>query len=476
MSEIGIATNKKLIELFNLMKSGNLILRPRFQRNLVWNYKHKEKFIETILKGLPFPEIYLADGEIDLEKQTSTSLVVDGQQRLGTIYEYITKPDEFRVTNIKRFNELEDNEKKSFFDYKIVVRDLGRISEELILDIFNRINSVQYALNSMEVRNALYQGEFIQVAKTLMEVNKEFFKKIEVFSDEESSRMDDTEFMLLVISTIEEGGYFAGKKEIETYVKLYDEEYPNKENTIRFINYALSLIRDCNLSIDTIWYKKSNFFSLLVELALYNMYTGTSVDINALSNLLKELEEKIYDNKKGNNEFSQYYSYIFQSTQSRKGREVRGKLIRKNLAQLKIKTKLHQVINDNFIDLVCDKASNIITNGTFLGSIYGDFGLPFDYLDFDYVDDVRVSDIEKEQKGEDIQYNGKIEIFVYISPGTHYAGERVNWSGVEILLGGKFSILWSNDDENYKDFVISDLVYLKRYHDEKEDYITDIEE
>ena len=90
MSELGIATNKKVLEVFNMMKDGSLILRPRFQRKLVWNNTHKENFIETILMKLPFPEIYLATGEIDLELQKSTTLVVDGQQRLSTIYQYIT--------------------------------------------------------------------------------------------------------------------------------------------------------------------------------------------------------------------------------------------------------------------------------------------------------------------------------------------------------------------------------------------------
>jgi len=71
------------------MKSGELVLRPRFQRKLVWNDQHKENFIETILRGLPFPEIYLAAGEINLETQKSKTLVVDGQQRLNTIYDYI---------------------------------------------------------------------------------------------------------------------------------------------------------------------------------------------------------------------------------------------------------------------------------------------------------------------------------------------------------------------------------------------------
>ena len=67
MAELGTATNKKLLEASNMMKEGSLILKPTFQRKLVWNDNHKENFIDTILNGLPFPEIYFADGELDLE-------------------------------------------------------------------------------------------------------------------------------------------------------------------------------------------------------------------------------------------------------------------------------------------------------------------------------------------------------------------------------------------------------------------------
>ncbi|MEH2151765.1 DUF262 domain-containing protein [Nostoc sp.] len=62
--------------------------------------------METILLKLPFPEIYLADGEIDLDVQTSKTLVVDGQQRLSTIYQYVTASPEFTIKNISKFEKL----------------------------------------------------------------------------------------------------------------------------------------------------------------------------------------------------------------------------------------------------------------------------------------------------------------------------------------------------------------------------------
>lgn len=50
-------SNKKISSIYKEIKRENLILQPDFQRRFVWNNKHKEKFIDTILKGYPVPEI-----------------------------------------------------------------------------------------------------------------------------------------------------------------------------------------------------------------------------------------------------------------------------------------------------------------------------------------------------------------------------------------------------------------------------------
>jgi hypothetical protein len=336
MTEIGIATNKKLLDLFNDMKKGTLILAPSFQRKLVWNDAHKENFIETILLGLPFPEIYLADGDIDLDTQTSQTLVVDGQQRLNTIYQYVTASPDFSIKRISRFEDLSPQEKTKFFDYKVVVRDLGRIEEPKIREIFQRINSVQYALNAIEIQNSLYEGEFISTAKHIIEENNELFQKITVFSEVEFSRMKDLEYILLIMSTIEEGGYFTSDKEVENYVKNYDDEYPNREKMIEDFNDVLSAIVAAHLPADSIWNKRSSLFSLIVELIKFKRKSTVLHNGEVLNHTLSSLEMKLYENKGEDvktNPFAQYYYYTHQGTSSRKARYVRGQLLQSFLAQ-----------------------------------------------------------------------------------------------------------------------------------------------
>lgn len=337
MSERGIATNKKLLEIFNMMKDGSLILRPRFQRKLVWNDNHKENFIETILMKLPFPEIYLSAGEIDLESQKSTTLVVDGQQRLSTIYQYVTGSKDFTIRRIKKFSELSTDEKTAFYDYSIVVRDLGRIDDNTTKEIFRRINSVQYALNAVEIENALYEGEFIATAKELVQHDKVVANLFGVFSEAEFSRMRDIEFMLLTMSTLEETGYFSGNALVNDYIKRFDDEYPNKDSMKNNVRQVFKLITDCQLNPDSIWFRKSSFFSLVVELLKYQVSKGFLLDSASVSTMLQQFEERVHASKTldiTKDRFAAYYYYTFQGTSGKTGRSVRGRLLAEHLIAL----------------------------------------------------------------------------------------------------------------------------------------------
>src|SRR5207302_5225363 len=87
------ATNRRLRVLLTAIRSGKLIPRPEFQRRLVWSNKHKAAFVETVLLNYPFPEIYVASGDVDRETGEGSEMLVDGQQRITTLYEYFTGSD-----------------------------------------------------------------------------------------------------------------------------------------------------------------------------------------------------------------------------------------------------------------------------------------------------------------------------------------------------------------------------------------------
>ena len=48
-------TNPTIADLYQQIASDKLVLRPDFQRTFVCTHEHQESFLDTILKGLPFP-------------------------------------------------------------------------------------------------------------------------------------------------------------------------------------------------------------------------------------------------------------------------------------------------------------------------------------------------------------------------------------------------------------------------------------
>ena len=137
------ANNQKIVEIYNKMRSNQLVVNKSYQRKLVWKKAHKINFIDTILRNYPFPEVYLAPGSLDQEKLILIDEIVDGQQRLATIKDYIESTDIFALPNlsaIKKFSELLSDEKTKFLNYEISVRYLKDVSTEQVREIFQRIN------------------------------------------------------------------------------------------------------------------------------------------------------------------------------------------------------------------------------------------------------------------------------------------------------------------------------------------------
>lgn len=322
-------SNKKISDLYKRIKEKSLILQPEFQRKFVWNVSHKESFIETILNGLPFPEIYTAQSGVDIEKIETSEVVVDGQQRLSTIVQYIDELPEDKTfgKKVKRYKDLTQEEQKDFLNYNVVIRDLGDISSESIREIFKRINQTKFNLEQIEIQNAVYDGEFITTAKNIVQQIEP--AHIPVFSDSEMLRMSDLHFILLIMSTIEANGYFALDSDIEKYIAQFNDIYDQKNQIQEKILYVLNGIKDMNLEEDSIWYRKSNFFTLVVELCKVK-----EIEFNSIKQKLQVFEKEVLANKntpKDKNEFATYYGYMYSGTNSRQARVVRSQIFIKNV-------------------------------------------------------------------------------------------------------------------------------------------------
>jgi hypothetical protein len=146
---------QQVADLISAVDENRLVLRPVFQRRLVWTNTAKENLIDTVLQGYPFPEIFTATGTLDLETTRRTIWLVDGQQRITTLRDYVKGSDDLRYKEISRFKDLPNETRTKFLEYAVAVRDLGAVTPERLKEIFRRINSTDFALKGMEVLNAL---------------------------------------------------------------------------------------------------------------------------------------------------------------------------------------------------------------------------------------------------------------------------------------------------------------------------------
>ncbi len=314
-------TNPTIADIYERINDNKLELAPDFQRKFVWTHEHQEQFIDTILKGYPFPEIYVCQSDTDLINLRTTQTVIDGQQRLTTIKNYIEGTFKKRLKIVPRFSQLNDNEKENFLQYQIVVRDIGTVENESVREIFGRINLTKFKLENVEIQNAIYDGKFIQTAKELTEEID--ITPYGVFHESDFTRMADLHFFLLVMATIEVDGYFKQDSELENQIASFNEEYPNAHITKSKIIKSFLTIKNLSLEKDSIWFRKSNFFTLVVELS------QTDLIPDDLQEKLIKLEHQIMKNKNKENDYGTYYSYMYAGTTSRKARVKRSELVKK---------------------------------------------------------------------------------------------------------------------------------------------------
>ena len=262
------ASNKKVGELISDLKEGKLIPDPDFQRRLVWTTKHKINFLDTVLKGLPFPEIYIAAGSVDTKTGKRTTLLVDGQQRMTTLLEYFQGVRELKSEAVKPYASLSPESQTEFLEYDVVIRDLGKIEMETIKEIFKRINMTQYALNSTERLNATFSGEFKRFCEEMSQ--HEFFVKHTVFTDADKKRMYDLSFTItLVITSM--SSYFRRDELHESYLETFDAEFPDADRIEEELEQTFDFVDSCQLGADSRAWKHVDLLTLLVEVhaALY---------------------------------------------------------------------------------------------------------------------------------------------------------------------------------------------------------------
>ncbi len=174
---------------------------PKFQRGWVWKHTQASQLVESFLLGLPVPSIFMYR-----EKKSQHSLVIDGQQRLRTIWGFLDGklPDgqDFYLRDVdprwegKKYVDLTESDRIRFRDAVLratVIEQTDPEDNSSMYHVFERLNTGGTHLNPQEVRNSAAHGPFNEL---MIELN-EFDDWRKIFGRQEPDpRMRDVELVV----------------------------------------------------------------------------------------------------------------------------------------------------------------------------------------------------------------------------------------------------------------------------------------
>lgn len=154
---------RSVAETVKRIRNDRYQLDPDFQRDFVWKIDKQSKLIESCVMRIPLPVFYVA------EAKDGKIIVVDGLQRLSTLYRFIE--DKFALRGLapgsdgrkhplegKRFSDLSLTLRERIEDTQLVLYILdSKAPERARLDIFDRVNSGE-PLTRQQMRNSLHNG------------------------------------------------------------------------------------------------------------------------------------------------------------------------------------------------------------------------------------------------------------------------------------------------------------------------------
>lgn len=180
-----------IVDLYQWKNSDKLEYKTYFQRQFVWREKDKVELIDTIMKGLPIPSIFICDAGTDYSSLTKKYNVLDGRQRLESIFEFLENkyPYEGRY-----FGDFSKDDKKKILNYNITLIQMYINPEDTarIKEIFKRLNKNAYNLNKMEKQSTqLVEYDFMIIAKIVAGIVQ--FEDIESYLEEIHSLFDEDE-------------------------------------------------------------------------------------------------------------------------------------------------------------------------------------------------------------------------------------------------------------------------------------------
>ncbi len=241
----------------------NEITIPSFQRQFVWNKSRASRFIESLLLGLPSPEMFFYQQE-DAKMQ-----VVDGYQRLSTLKNFYNKdfqgkPFKLYYPNIqKRFEQLTYDDLppdiKRKLDYTIIHCTVVRTKTpkkknyQSVYHLFDRLNSGGMNLTPQEIRNCMFIKSVILEFLKQDKVSNFFTDYMQI----NSLREKHQEVALRVLALSNNLAKYTGNMNrfLNGYLDENKISQEDKENYLKTIDYITKRVNQKNLKLEN---SKSN--------------------------------------------------------------------------------------------------------------------------------------------------------------------------------------------------------------------------
>ena len=269
---------------------GKLNIRPKYQREFVYDEKKRNAVIDTIRKGFPLNVMYWVKNE------DGTFEVLDGQQRTISFCQYIN--GDFSIDN-RAFHNLTKTEQDLILNYKLMIYFCEGNDKEK-LDWFQIINIAGEKLTDQELRNAVYTGPWLTNAKT--HFSKSNCAAYLLAKDYVSGSPIRQEYLETALEWINNGN-----------IEEYMSKNQHKPNANELWTYFRNVIEWVKLTFTT--YRKE--MKGINWGALYNQFKDVTYDTNKLE---KEIQELMIDddvtNKKG--------IYIYVLTRNEKHLNIRA--------------------------------------------------------------------------------------------------------------------------------------------------------
>jgi hypothetical protein len=266
-------SNYKIADILRWEKEDELILQPKFQRRLVWEDDARSYLIDTIVRNLPMPKIYLRRN-VSPKTKLMAYEVVDGQQRLKAIIDFY----DGKLVLSKRHNpELGDTTfdglpeplQRAFLQYVLSTEIMENATDPEVWAMFERLNTYTLTLNRQEKLNAKWFGYFKQIAYRLAAEQSalDAWKDMRVFTDRQIARMIEVELTSDVLVAIVDG--ISDITDTAKAYKEYDKEFPRRDAAINTFQKSLSFIATkLPEAVRTTRFRnRAWFYSLMVAMA-----------------------------------------------------------------------------------------------------------------------------------------------------------------------------------------------------------------